>query len=118
MKVYGLPDEVPFAEPDYKNYDPAKEEARENAHSEALKKWLISAGYTGKHTGEIFSEPMADGYANYMFADGKTSALIHLPYGDAWDNRNVQHLPKKEVLRRIAARKGLDSIFSKKESAR
>lgn len=40
-----------------------------------------SAGYTGKHTGEEFRTPRADGYARYMLCDGPRSCLIQLPYG-------------------------------------
>ncbi len=101
MKVYSCPDEVQFPEPDFTSYDLAKEQAREQAHSEALKAWLIEQGYTGPYTGEILLEPHADGYAQYMMADGRSSCLIHLPYGDAWNSPNVTHLPKKEVIARI-----------------
>lgn len=112
MKVYSCPAEVPWAETDYINYDPAKEASRELEHMIKLKEWLIQAGYTGKYTGEVLSEPRGDGYANYMMADGKKSCLIHLPYGDAWDCPNVEFLPKAEVIKRIERRKAFAASVS------
>ncbi len=104
MKVYSCPDEVKPPVIDFKNYDLNKALAAEAAHSKALADWLRKNGYTGKHTGRILTVPFADGQAQYMFADGPRSCLIHLPYGDAWDSPDVAFLPKKEVLRRIELR--------------
>ena len=106
MKVYGCPDECAWSDPDYANYDFDKERKREEEHAAKLKAWLIEQGYSGQYTGEIFQEPHADGYAQYMMGDkaGK-SILIHLPYGDGWDSRNVEFLPRAEVIRRIEVRK-------------
>ena len=112
MKVYACPKELPF-EPDYRNYDFKKVAAQEETHRKALAEWLRKQGYTGKHTGKVLSVPFADGRANYMLADGSKSCLIHLPYGDAWNSPDVQFLPKKEVLRRIAARESLNSLFGR-----
>lgn len=112
MKVYGCPDDVPWVDPDFRNYDPAAETAREIAHLDALKAWARSAGYTGKHTGEEFRTPRADGYARYMLCDGPRSCLIQLPYGDAWHDPNVEFLPKREILKRIDQTKGVAALFS------
>lgn len=113
MKVCSTP--VPFAEPDYRNYDNVKEQAREDAHIKEIKAWLLANGYAGKHTGDIFRHPMADGYACYMFADaGRRSCLIHLPYGDAWNHPDVRYLPKAEILRRIESEKKITALFAEK----
>lgn len=117
MKVYGIPDEVPFPEPDYANYNTEREQKREAEHRAALVEWLKKTGYTGPHTGEIVTFPVADGYAQYMLADGPKSFLLHLPYGDAWQYRDVGFLPKKEILKRIEQRKGMASLFAKRETA-
>lgn len=99
MKVCSTP--VPFAEPDYANYDMRREQEREIEHAAQIREKLKEMGYTGPNTGRILLEPMADGYAQYMLADaGRTFCLIHLPYGDAWDNQNVRFLPKREVIKR------------------
>lgn len=111
MKVYACPEECPAPEPDYKNYDFAKEQKRQEEHSAKLKQWLIDAGYSGSHTGDIFAMPMGDGYAQYMIGDkGRSGILIHLPYGDAWDSPNAQYIPYKEVIRRSGLRKNWAKI--------
>lgn len=103
MKVYSCPSEVPLPAVDYANYSHDKVTADENKHKEALKAHLIALGYTGEHTGKIYRVPVADGYAQYMVADGgRSSVLIHLGYGDAYHSRDVAHVPKKVILERIA----------------
>ncbi len=114
MKVYSLPKEVPAPQPDYSHYDHAKEMKAEQDHKAALKAYLIRMGYTGKYTGEIYQEQIADGYALYMVADGPKAGLIHLPYGDAYQSRDVQFVPKKEVFRRIEAHKKFNALFANK----
>jgi hypothetical protein len=102
MKVYGIPEEVSFSAPDYLNYDRDREAARESAHKERLKEWLIAAGCDGERTGQTLSFAVADGYAQYMLADrGRQSYLVHLPYGDAYQYRDVEFLPRDEIIRRI-----------------
>lgn len=115
MQVFDLPDEVPFAEPDYAHYDFDKEQARQQQHIEQLRKWLKDSGYNGPDSGKIVSFPVGDGYAQYMLADaprGMKSGLIHLPYGDAYQYRDVGFLPKAEILRRIAETAKINAIFS------
>ena len=113
MKVVSMPAEVPFAEPDYSNYDSVKEEARETEHLEQLKTWLKANGWPGERTGQELQEPHADGYARYMYGDGPKPVLVHLPYGDAWHSPNVGFLPKKEVLKRLDRRAGLAALFGR-----
>lgn len=111
MKVYSCPAECPAPEPDYANYDFAREEAREQEHMAQLKDWLTKAGYTGKHTGGILRLGAGDGYAQYMLAEGNPTCLIHLPYGDAWQSELASRLTKKEVIARIESDKKIASIF-------
>jgi len=113
MKIYSCPKEVPAPEPDYSNYDHAKVDADEQRHMDALKSWLIEKGYTGKYTGEIYKEGVADGYALYMVMDGRTFGLIHLPYGDAYQSRDVGFLPKKEIIRRLGSAKKFAALWNK-----
>ena len=116
MKIFSLPETLPAPTPDYRNYDPKAEQARENAHRAALKAHLIALGYTGKHTGAIYSQQIADGYALYMLADGRGGGLIHLPYGDGYQCPNVQHLPKRVILERIAADARMAAHFAKRSA--
>lgn len=116
MKVYNLPEEVPAPTPDYHNYNFNKEQQREKEHENQLKQYLLNNGYAGALTGEIYQEPMGDGYALYMYGDaGAKSILIHLPYGDAWDSQNVSFIPRKEIIKRITARKSFSAIFPSRE---
>ncbi len=111
MKVYTCPVECPAPQPDYSKWDKVKEQAAEDKHMADLKEWLIKRGYRGKLTGKIVSFGVADGSALYMFADGSKSCLIHLPYGDGYQYRDVAFLPKKEILRRIAQGEAMSKLF-------
>jgi len=118
MKIYSCPDEVPAPKVDYSaKYDRAKEDAAEKKHMADLAKWLKKSGYTGKYTGEIYRQQIADGYAAYMFGDGSKSCLIHLPYGDGYHARDVEFVPKKEIIARIERDKAF-SVMWKKHAAK
>jgi hypothetical protein len=114
MKVFALPAEIPAPAVNYQQYDRDQVAADERAHQERLAAWLRTNGYPGPHTGKVYRTHVADGYALYMLADGKTSALIHLPYGDAYESRDVGFLPKKEILARIAADERRAAFFRDK----
>ena len=113
IKLYALPREVPAPVVDYRNYDHTKVQIQEEQHMTKLADHLKKVGYTGKHTGQIYTESVADGYAIYMVAEGSRSAfgLVHLPYGDGYQARNVGYLSKTEVLRRIDADKRFRALF-------
>lgn len=113
MKVYSVPDEVAFADPDYANYDSVKEQQREAEHQEKLKQFLIRMGYNGPLTGKIARFGHADGYACYMFMDGgRNCGLVHLPYGDAWDSPLARYMPKRDVVKLLDRDERLKEIFS------
>ena len=118
MKIFNPPKEVPAPTPDYENYNNTKEVAAENKHMADLKAWLKKAGYKGKYTGEIYKEQIADGYALYMVADGAKFCLIHLPYGDCYQSRDVSFLPKKEIIRRIEAAKSFRALWNSHPGAK
>lgn len=115
MKVYQLPItlQATLPKPDYRNFKYDTLVADEAAHQESIKQFLITHGYTGKHTGGVLRMPFADGHAEYMLADGNPSILLHLPYGDAWDHPDVTFLPKKEIVKRIKAHAAMVKAFSK-----
>jgi hypothetical protein len=105
MKVYRLPDELPAPQVDYMNYDGAKAQAQEDAHKAALKRHFTDLGYTGKNTGRIYREAVADGYAMYMAVEAPrgTNAkvkffLVHLPYVDGYQSRSVAGMTKKGII--------------------
>lgn len=82
--VYNIPDELPWEEPDYKNYDFRKEQMREDAYAKKLAEWCKSR-HEGDCVGEIVSVGVGDGYAQYMVECEKPLHLIHLPFGDKWN---------------------------------
>lgn len=109
MKVYSCPAEIQA--PTFTtigDYNAAVEK-----HQEALKKWLVKHGYTGKNTGRTCKFPVADGYAVYMLAEGSKSCLIHLPYGDGYQFPYVERLTKKDILENIQREEALRKIFSR-----
>lgn len=114
MKVYALPESLPAPQIDYMNYNAEKAQAQEAAHTASVKAWLIAQGYKGKHTGRVVRFGVADGYALYMIADGPKSFLIHLPYVDGYQYRDVAFLPKKEIIRRADADDAFHVLFTKK----
>lgn len=98
MKVYS----TPIPAPAY-NWKAGFNEliAREKAHKKQVAQWLRDNGYTGPHTGRVIGFGVGDGTAQYMIGDkGKGGILIHLPYGDAYQYRDVGFLPKSEIVRR------------------
>ncbi len=113
MKVYNVPKEVPAPTVDFKNWDMEKHIKDEDNHIRALTQWLRKNGYTGKNTGKVVRFQVADGYAQYMLAEGRKSVLIHLPYGDAWNYQDIGYLPKRAILDRIKQQEGLAKLFAK-----
>ncbi|WP_285905119.1 hypothetical protein [Pseudodesulfovibrio pelocollis] len=114
MKIYSCPASLEFTY-DYSKYFAEGYSKAEEEHKTQLLQFLKDAGYTGENTGRIYKEPVADGYAMYMYADTPTgkAILIHLPYGDSYSSMNAQYVPKEEILRRIEADEQIDAMFSK-----
>ena len=113
---YALP--IPAPHVDYKNYDREKVYADEQAHKAALKAELLARGFTGKHTGRIYRENVADGYALYMVVDPVRGSkakfgLIHLPYGDGYRSNMVHYLPKSKIISIIDSNDAFDALFKK-----
>lgn len=117
MDVYSCPDQVPYNFPDLSNIRDCNAVVMqsEDEHKKKLILFLKNAGYDSNNTGRILSEPQADSYAHYMFAEANSgqAILIHLPYGDGWESPNVGYLPKEEVLRRIGANDRVRALFKK-----
>ena len=117
MKIYCLPKELPAPEVVYSNYNHALELQKEKSHQEKLELHLKKIGFNGPLTGKVYKTPMGDGYACYMFADAtaspyqRRSGLVHLPYGDGYNDPNVQYIPKKEIVARMEADEKLAKHF-------
>lgn len=117
MKVYSSP--IPLAPPDWSAPGGFAEklkaiEAAEATHLEATRQWLKDHGYAGPNSGKLVRFPAADGYAQYLLAEGRSSFLIHLPYGDGYQYGDVKFLPKREILKRIEQQERAETLFSKR----
>ncbi len=113
--VYSAPKEIPFPEPDYKNYDYRKEQQREDAYVKKLQEWARERS-SGALVGEIVRHGVADGYAQYMVISEKPLALIHLALGDAYSAGPVweRGLRITDVRRMVKADKEIKKLFAKK----
>lgn len=111
MKVYASPVSEPQI--DYQNFKHADYDKANSDYEAANRKWLTDNGYNGKHSGRIVSFGVADGAARYMLADGKKSFLIHLAEGDSYQYRDVEFLPKKEIIKRLEQGAAVARIFGR-----
>lgn len=117
VKIYRLPDEVPYAGYDFKlGYEGNIQ--LEKDHSAALRKHYEDMGYTGPNTGKVYREPVADGQAQYMVFEAPRGSnfkekffLIHLPYVDGYQARNVGFLTKTEIIKRLNFQDRFASLF-------
>lgn len=122
MNVYGLPECLPA--PDLMAMEGGSFsdrmdawEAAEQAHKAALIAWLkLEGGATGPNTGKEYRTPVADGHACYMFADvpNGESFLVHLPYGDGWQARDIEFIPEPVILERITQQERIDAMFAER----
>lgn len=101
MKVYSVSAEVQF-DYDYADFTQEDFAAKSQAYIAKVKDLLIVRGYTGENTGRIARFPVADGAAEYMFADdGRHGALIHLETCDCYQYRGIEHMSKAGILEEI-----------------
>ena len=114
-KIFAPPTELPAPEPDYKNYDFEKEEARAEAWLLALSAYCREHG-NGATAGKEVSVGRGDGYARYMVFKEKPLQLIHIPLFDAWRADAIweRGLRLKDVRENIAGREGIKALFAKK----
>jgi hypothetical protein len=103
MKIYALPEELEDSVPSIVNTDWKEYNQLVDEHQQQTALWLKENGFNGTYSGEVVKFPFADGYAQYMLADGtpgsgNRSFLLHLPYGDGWNYPHVEHIPKKEIV--------------------
>ena len=123
MNIYAVPPQVPAPTMSFSDfadtgaYVEAIDKA-ETQHKDDLKQWLNANGWSGKHTGRIVKFGIADGYAQYMIAQsgrgtGRSTMLIHLPYGDAYQSRLAGKLSFKEILEEADHADRMDAYFNK-----
>lgn len=119
MKVYAVWDDIPAPKYDYK-LSWVENDKLTNQYLAAIRAKLFRGGWTGPLSGEIYRSQVADGYAQYMFANrpagysGREKCfLFHLEIGDAWFDRDVEFLPKTEIMKRIREIQKMDEYFKK-----
>jgi hypothetical protein len=109
MKVYCLPEQFSKTVPQHSLSMSWNELiVLENKHKDSIISFFKKKGYTGSKTGYEYNSAVADGHSRYLIIDGGRgkglkSFLLHLPYGDAWYCRDVEHLPKNVVFKRATA---------------
>lgn len=121
MQVYAVPGEV--AVPGFEDscldgrYDREQDDRVTNEFLAELKAWLVEHGYNRKLTGEIVSFPIADGAAQYMVAEGKSTILVHLPIHDAWNipAAHMRGLRKKDIVEQVERSRRIAAMFAEKD---
>jgi hypothetical protein len=111
--ICACPTGLEFPEPDYRNFNAAKELERQKSHQKQLARWLAENGYPGRLTGKVIRFPVADGHAEYMVADGSSMKLVHLPYGDGYSSREATRLTPTEIEDLVERQERLDALFTK-----
>lgn len=112
MKIYDQ--SVPTRWEDYSGL-PMKEmdkyfEVNRQANEDAVRK----LGYTGKFTGKLVRDGVADGYATYMIMDTGTSIrLMHLDWCDGYQSQWAHRWTKKDVLGMVAREEAMDKLFGR-----
>ncbi len=115
MKVYAAPEHIQTpAWPSPFNHDQYSKNC--DAYRAEIRKWLSENGYTGEYSGEVIQFGVADGYAQYMLADGgRRSFLIHLDEVDGYQYRDVEFLPKREIIKRIEQQRKFKEFWNSKQ---
>jgi hypothetical protein len=111
IDLMDLPDDVPFADTPPGRFDQAGETLRESEHSAALEAWLRQHGWNGPRTGQVVRRTMADGHAVYMYGDGPSPCLVHLPYGDAYHDPDIRYLPIPKIEKLLERQIRFDGQF-------
>ncbi len=110
MKIYSGINGVPVPEPDYKNYDFDREEAREEEYIKGIKARCIARnGSKSPYVGKEVGFPCADGYARYVVLSSKE--LVHLAVGDAWDYPYAHRLTFKDIKEKIDRGESIRKLF-------
>lgn len=119
MKVFALPTELAKTVPAWNiNLDREANFQAETDHKAAVAQWMKDNGFTGKHTGRIYSASVADGSAEYMIAHagrgtGRSTCVFHLPYGDAYQDRAIGHMAFGAVLEVVDSIEAMNALFEK-----
>ena len=122
IKVYSTPTECPTPKFDYMSSNPNKWEEQEKAHGAAIKAHFAAQGYTGKNSGRIYREGVADGYAKYMVFEAPRGSnlrekffLIHLDWCDGYQSCTVRFMSKTGIIEIMDSSDEFDRICASGE---
>lgn len=120
--IYAPPLEIPFPEPDYRNYDYDEQVKKEEKWIEELR-FFCKKRCKASLVGEIVRVRRGNGYAMYMVCQNKPFAMIYLPMGAAWRGddiweRGIRLSDAKRILESERALKALFETRKAKTKAR
>jgi hypothetical protein len=106
MKVYSGIDGIEYNVPTGSDMDAW--EAYDEEYVAKIKAAAFKQG-RGKYRGKEVTFPVADGRARYVVLSNKE--LIHLPVGDAWNYRYIEHIPFSEIKLEIERQERIAELF-------
>ena len=112
-KIYSPPKELPVPEPDYMNLKWDEWQKTENDYIEKVKAYCVAYG-NGAERGTLISFGVADGKALYVVFSMSPVVLIHLPLGDAWEYRGIEHFSASGIREEVRRTKAWEEIWEKK----
>jgi len=99
-RIYGPPGELPAPEMDFEHFDWNAWQKTEEEYLERLEAYCVEHG-SGDCKGEIITFPVADGKAIYMVYSLSPAVLIHIPLGDAWQYRGIEHFSARGLRQEV-----------------
>lgn len=112
-KIYGPPRELPAPQMDYEHFDFKAWQKTEDEYLGKLKKYCEEKG-SGDCKGEI-SFGVADGRALYMVYSLSPAVLIHVPLGDAWQYRGIEHFSARGLRQEVERQRAWDKVWEGKK---
>ena len=109
--IYNVPKEVKVPNPDFSNYNRAKEIVKEEQFYKELRAF-IKPHSKSKYNGKLVNFPVADSTAEYMVVSIKPLKLVHIPLGDAWEFNFINRLTGKDITDKIDGQEAMAKLFN------
>jgi hypothetical protein len=113
-KVYGPPRELPVPEMDFEHFDWKAWQRTEAEYIGKLRQYCTEHG-SGDCKGETITFPVADGHAIYMVYSLSPAVLIHIPLGDAWQYRGIEHFSARGLRQEVQRQREWSKLWSGKK---
>jgi hypothetical protein len=114
-KIYAPPKELPVPQFDYKDFKWDEWQKTENEYIEKVKAYCVAYG-NGAERGALISFGVADGKALYVVFSMSPVVLIHLPLGDAWQYRGIEHFSAQGIREEVRRAKAWDEVWTKHDA--